>query len=190
MKDYTEAGGSRTDFLLQTSVLALGNFGSHLLGVLFALACFTTAVGIITGAADFVKGLSGNSERSFRIAAGLGSLLGVLMGQLAVSDIITIAFPVLQLVYPLTIALICLHVLPKSWVAPLTFKIVVWVVILTSIPEFLGALGIDLSRIPGWKHVPLQEYNLGWVVPAVTSFLILAVSQAVGLRSDKPREKL
>lgn len=177
MHDLHLSETSRTDFLLQTSVVALGNLGAHLLGLLFALACFTTAVGIITGTADFVKELWNNSEKAFRIAAGLGSLLGVLMGQLAVSDIIDIAFPVLQLVYPLTIVLIGLHVLPKRWASPLTFKVVVLAVILSSIPEFLGAIGVDITGIPGWEYVPLQQFNLGWVVPTLISFFIVQLKK-------------
>jgi LIVCS family branched-chain amino acid:cation transporter len=179
MHDLNLSETSRTDFLIQTSVVALGNLGSHLIGVLFALACFTTAVGIITGTADFVKELSNNSENAFRIAAGLGSMLGVLMGQLAVSDIIDIAFPVLQLVYPLTIVLIGLHVLPEKWTSPITFRVVVLAVILASIPEFLGAIGLDIKRIPGWEYVPLQQFNLGWVIPVLVSYLVVEVVRRI-----------
>ena len=48
---------SRTELLLGLSIKTLGNIGSTFLSILVALACFTTAVGIIVGTGDFFKGL-------------------------------------------------------------------------------------------------------------------------------------
>jgi LIVCS family branched-chain amino acid:cation transporter len=62
----------RTDLLKIVSKNTLGNYGTAFLGVLVALACFTTAVGIVTGTADFVKGITKNSQRAYTITAVLG----------------------------------------------------------------------------------------------------------------------
>ncbi|MGB5699245.1 branched-chain amino acid transport system II carrier protein, partial [Muriicola sp.] len=46
---------SRTELLQQMSLITLGNTGKFIFGILVSLACFTTAVGIVAGTADFVK---------------------------------------------------------------------------------------------------------------------------------------
>ena len=170
---------TRTDFLLRMGELALGPKGVYVLSLLFALACFTTAVGIVTGTADFISGLFGDSELAYRIAAFLGALVGVLMGQFSVADIIQIALPVLQLVYPVTIVLIVLNAFPLGWISTLVFRLVVTVTLICSLPEFFQALGIDNQRIPGWEWVPFEQHGLGWIVPSFGSIILLQVGQKI-----------
>ncbi len=92
------------------SLQTLGNIGNAFLSVLVTLACFTTAVGIVTGTADFVKGLSNNSNKAYVITAIVGCLIGVGVGQFDVHYIINVALPALMFIYPITIVLIILNV--------------------------------------------------------------------------------
>lgn len=87
---------SRTALLAGISTETLGSIGNAFLSVLVALACFTTAIGIVTGTADFVKGLAGNSQTAYVLTALLSSLLGVIMGQFDVQYIIAVAVPALM----------------------------------------------------------------------------------------------
>ena len=103
---------SRTGLLSTMSSMALGSQGGIFLSLLIGLACFTTAVGIVTGTADFVSSRYGNSRKVYRITAVFGCILGVLMGQLSVDGIIQVALPALMLIYPLTFILILLNALP------------------------------------------------------------------------------
>ena len=68
--------------------LFLGNTAPVGLGILVALACFTTATGIVTGTADFVASYfegpayaPGTARKVFISVAIAGAILGVLMGQ-------------------------------------------------------------------------------------------------------------
>lgn len=170
-------GATRTEILNSLSYQTLGNIGSVFLSVLVALACFTTAVGIITGTADYFKGINNNSQKVFIITAIIGCLLGIAIGQFDVKYIINIALPALMFIYPITIILIILNVLPERHTSTTVFKIVVAVTFLFSIPDFLGYI-IDAEYLSGFKNtIPFAEQNLGWVLPAFLSFIIANLIQ-------------
>ncbi|WP_440120471.1 branched-chain amino acid transport system II carrier protein [Tenacibaculum sp. Ill] len=161
---------NRTEILNSLSNQTLGNIGSIFLSVLVALACFTTAVGVITGTADYFKGINNNSQNVFTITAIIGCILGIAVGQFDVKYIINIALPALMFIYPITITLIVLNVLPEKYTSTLVFKIVVGVTFLFSIPDFLGYV-INPSYLTEIKNnIPFANYNLGWVLPAILSF--------------------
>jgi len=166
---------NRTQLLSLLSTQTLGNIGTAFLGVLVALACFTTAVGIVTGTSDFVKGITGNSQSAYTITAILGCVLGVAVGQFNVAYIIDIALPALMFIYPITIVLILLNVLPKRFATPVVFKAVTIVTCIFSIPDFLQFFVSETSLIGIQNNIPLSNYSLGWVLPAVLVFLIMNV---------------
>jgi LIVCS family branched-chain amino acid:cation transporter len=128
---------NRTELLSLLSNKTLGSLGAAFLSVLVALACFTTAVGIVTGTADFVKGVFGNSILAYKTTAVLGCIIGVTVGQFDVNYIINIAVPALMFIYPITIALILLNVLPDKYASKLVYRGVTIAVLLFSIPDFL-----------------------------------------------------
>ncbi|MEM7185048.1 MAG: branched-chain amino acid transport system II carrier protein [Bacteroidota bacterium] len=179
---------NRTQLLTTLSIDTLGNMGTAFLAVLVALACFTTAVGIVTGTADFVKGIFGNSQRAYVLTAIFGCVLGVLVGQFDVHYIIDVALPALMFIYPITIVLIILNVLPDRWTAPLVFRGTVLVTFLFSIPDFLGFL-IAEEKLEGIRQfIPLASEHMGWMLPALITFFVLnaaEVGRATGVLSKK-----
>jgi len=163
---------NRTELLTLLSTQTLGNIGTAFLAVLVALACFTTAVGIVTGTSDFVKGLLGNSQKAYYITAVLGCILGVAVGQFNVGYIIDIALPALMFIYPITIVLILLNILPNRFASKLVFRSVVFVTFIFSIPDFLQFIVSEESLVPLKELIPLSAFSLGWVLPAFITFLI------------------
>lgn len=175
---------NRTELLQLLSTSTLGNIGTAFLAVLVALACFTTAVGIITGTSDFVKGLFKNSQTAYILTAVLGCILGVAMGQFNVGYIIDVALPALLFIYPITIVLILLNTLPERYASPLVFKVVVLVTFLFSIPDFL-TLFVTEGALDGVKaYILLSNYSLGWVVPALGAFIGVNIFQSFRKRHD------
>ena len=162
---------NRTDLLGQLSLNTLGSMGRAALGILVALACFTTAVGIVTGTADFFKGLF-KSQRAYVITAVISCLLGVVIGQFDVHYIVEVAIPALRFIYPITIVLILLNVIPERFASPLVFKIVVAITILFSMPDFLASIGYAEITAPIQSFLPLGDITLGWLLPALTGFVL------------------
>jgi LIVCS family branched-chain amino acid:cation transporter len=168
-----ESSISRPELLTGLSLKTLGNIGNLFLSILISLACFTTAVSVIVGTADFFKGLFKESQLAYTITAIVACLLGVLVGQFDVHYIIVVALPALMFIYPLTIVLILLNVIPEKYASKLVFKAVVLVTFIFSIPDFLGFL-IEADWLVSVKElIPLANQNLGWVLPALVTFILV-----------------
>ncbi len=163
----------RATLLRGISLATLGNVGNTFLSVLISLACFTTAVGIVTGTADYFKGLFKESKAVYTITAIIGCLVGIGVGQMNFHDIVVIALPVLMFIYPITIVLILLNVVPEKFGSKLVFRSVVLATFIFSIPDFLGYI-IPKESLQGVKEmIPLSQYNLGWVLPALVVFVLI-----------------
>lgn len=161
---------TRTQLLLGISFLNLGPIAQVALSILVALACFTTAAGIITGTADFM------TERLkkpyvYPLTVSVACILGVLVGALSVNAIIEIALPVLMLIYPLTIVLILLNVLPENYRSTYIMRAVVTGTIVFSLPDALQFFLSPEAVAAIFSWIPLSIYGLGWVLPAIICFL-------------------
>ncbi len=163
---------SRTALLSGISLKTLGSTANLMLSILVSLACFTTAVGIVTGTADFIKGRFNDSRQAYVITAIIGCILGVLMGQFNVGYIIAVALPALMFIYPITIVLILLNVVPDKFASPKVFRWVVATTVLFSIPDFLGSIGFGDAIASFTQWVPLRENHMGWVLPALVVFVL------------------
>ena len=167
-----DADTTRTTLLSGLAINSLGNVGNLFLSILVGIACFTTAVGIVTGTADFVRSRFNDSQSAYNITAVIGSVLGVLMGQFNVGYIIAIALPSLMFIYPITIILILLNVVPEKYASSLVFKTVTIATILFSVPDFLGSISAIAPATDAFSWIPLQQYSLGWVLPALLVFIL------------------
>jgi LIVCS family branched-chain amino acid:cation transporter len=193
---------SRSEYLSFLSQKTLGNIGTAFLAVLVSLACFTTAVGIVTGTADFVRGLFKNSKGAYLFTAILGCVIGVVVGQFDIHYIIDLAVPALMFIYPITICLILLNILPKKWASQLVFRGVAIVVFVFSLTDVLKEIISENRIIPYQKimpdglidssesfiglfetYIPLAKEGMGWVLPAFIIFVLLNVKTLLQSRS-------
>lgn len=170
---------SRPQLLSALATLTLGKFGSAFLAVLVSVACFTTAVSIVVGTADFFKGLFNNSKTSYIITAAVSSIFGILMGQFPVKFIIDLAVYALMFIYPIAISLIILNLLAEKYASPTVFRTVVGLAILFSIPDFLKFL-IPVENLEFLYHIiPFSRDGLGWVVPSLLGFVLVNLYYAL-----------
>ena len=167
--------GTRTEVLTSLSSQTLGAIGTSFLSILVALACFTTAVGIVTGTSDYIKEMFKSSQKAYVATAFISCVLGVLIGHFEVSFIIKAAIPAIMFIYPITIVLILLNVVPKRLASHNVFKGVVMATLAFSIPDFLWSLNLGhlLDSIIEW--IPFSSQSLGWVLPAFIVFVLLNV---------------
>ena len=166
---------TRTELLLGLSKSMLGDIGGTFVSVLVALACFTTAVAIVVSLADFFRDVFKDSKKAYVYVAIICCVIGVIMGSYDVGFIIEIALPALMFIYPISIVLILLNVLPEKWASPLVFRVVVIVAFIFSIPDVLSFFMPQESLKPLVDSIPLANYSLGWVLPALLAFIVIAV---------------
>jgi LIVCS family branched-chain amino acid:cation transporter len=179
--DDTLSGDMQRAFLLRgISIASLGAFGNKVLSILIALACFTTAVGIVTGTADYFKGLFKGSQKAYVITGMLACAIGVLIGQLDFHSIVVIAIPALMFIYPITIVLILLNVVPEKYASPKVFRAVVVATIIFSVPDFLGSIGLGEALTGLQPYIPFSKFSLGWVLPALIVFVLVNLSSKKG----------
>ena len=167
---------SRTDLLTLLSYEALGSSGNIVLSILVALACFTTAVGVVTGTADFFQGLNRSNKTIYPLTVTLACIAGIIIGQTGVSYIITIGVPILAFIYPLVITLILLNAIPERYASTLGFRVTVLGCILFSIPEFLQSINIE-TLTPLQQLLPLSDYGVAWFIPTVVCYTLGSVAQ-------------
>lgn len=162
---------TRTSLLLGLSKTMIGDIGGTFVSVLVSLACFTTAVAIVVSLADFFKELYNQSEKIYLIVAVICCVVGVVMGSYDVGFIIDVALPALFFIYPMSIAMIILNVLPNQWATPKVFKVVVSITMLFSIPDVIGYFKPEAIKFL-IDVIPLASYNLGWLLPAFIAFFL------------------
>lgn len=173
----------RATLLRGISTAALGTFGNTVLSILIALACFTTAVGIIAGTADYFKGLLNDSQTVYTITAVIACVFGVVVGQLDFHSIIVIALPVLMFIYPITIVLIVLNILPEKLASPMVFKVVVLTTFIFSLPDVFGFIVAPENLVGIKSYIPLSKFHMGWILPAIIIFILVNAFQKI---STKP----
>ena len=164
---------SRTNLLSGLATKTLGSIGSIFLSIMVALACFTTAVAIIVSVADFFKSYFRQYSNAYLITAIICCLVGVFVGQMDVKFIIDVALPALMFIYPICIVLILLNVLPENFASELVFRWVILVAFVFSIPDFLGFVIPTESLEPIKALIPLADQNLGWIFPAIATFILV-----------------
>lgn len=167
----------RANLLRGISIASLGEFGNTVLSILISLACFTTAIGIVAGTADYFKGLLNDSQVVYVITAIIACILGVVVGQLDFNSIIMVAIPVLLFIYPITIVLILLNVLPEKLATSLVFRAVVIVTFIFSIPDVIGFLSPSEGLKTVTSYIPFASQSLGWVLPALVVFVLTSLLQ-------------
>lgn len=164
---------SRTALLSGLSTQIMGRTGTAFLSILVALSCFTTAVSIIVGVADFFKGMFGDSKKVYAVSAALSCVTGILMGQFEVKFIIDIAVSVLMLLYPISIVLILLNLLPEKYAGHQVYRVLVVLAIVFSIPNFLSSFLSEESLNSLYIIIPLSRDGLGWVMPCILAFILM-----------------
>jgi LIVCS family branched-chain amino acid:cation transporter len=107
------------------------------------------------------------------VTAIIGCLIGIGVGQLDFHSIIVIAYPVLLFIYPITIVLILLNVLPEKYASNNVFRTVVAITFLFSIPDVLSFAVPNINLEGITKYIPFAKQSLGWVLPAFVTFVVV-----------------
>lgn len=169
------AAGAQNGVQILTAYVqhTFGTPGSLLLALVITLACLTTAVGLITACGEF---FSSQFPVSYRTVVILVSLFSLLVGNLGLTQLISVSVPVLVGLYPLAIVLVLLSLADDLWLhAPRVFVPVMAVTLVFGVFGGLAAAGLT-AVVPGWlDRLPLAEHSLGWLLPVVVTLLLAVV---------------
>ena len=153
---------NRSELIVNITYGLLGNAGTIVLGVVVTLACLTTAIALITSTADYFHGIS-NGKLSYKLIAVITALISALLAMVGTDAIISIASPVLSLLYPGAMTLLALSFL-KGKISNWTLRFAVVGALFGSLLTVLYDLGAPLTFVPS---LPLNSTGLGWLIFAV-----------------------
>lgn len=164
---------ARTDLVTKIVTLDLGSIGAVVLGLCVALACLTTAIGLLASGAEFFAKLS-NNKIPYKTAAIIMAVVSGLIATKNVDSIITLAGPVLQILYPIVIVLIVITLLGDKVKSNKVVAITTYTALIISILDTIN--GVFANSIGILKFIPLQSAGFAWIVPALLAFVISSIS--------------
>lgn len=164
--------------LTQIADYYFGSFGKIILALLVILACFKTAIGLLTAFSETFSEMY--PKISFKKWLVVVTILPAIFANVGLTQIINAAVPVLQFVYPLAITLILLVLTSQLFHhAKIVYQ-------LTTIATFLAAIFEGLNALPPAaknfqpvrfllafaQHLPLFSLGLSWLPVALLGFFI------------------
>lgn len=157
-----------------------GAFGAVVLAVIITVACFKTAVGLLTAISEMFVTLFPNK---FTYNQFVYLFTGISFGvaNLGLQQIITLSIPVLMFLYPLAITLIFTAILsPLFKDKDIVYRMTTIFTIPFALLDFINALpeewktGLNLEQVSIWAKatVPLFSYGMSWLIPSFIGFVI------------------
>ena len=163
-----------TLLLVDVTNRVLGGVGVYILGIITALACLTTAIGLISATGNFFNDLTFNKISYERVVV-ICSIVSCLISMLGVTQIIKISAPILEIIYPCAMTIVILGLFNEKIKDDLVFKVPSIVSLIFGFlfvlqgKNLLGGFGDILTKLP------LTEFGLGWVVPMLLSLVIAMI---------------
>ncbi|MFD6438988.1 branched-chain amino acid transport system II carrier protein [Peribacillus sp. NPDC060186] len=177
-----------TDILTVASTLLLGTGGKILLGVIFTLACFTTVVGLTTACGQYFSNLI--PKANYKTLILIVTLVGFILSNMGLNQILKVSVPFLVMAYPLTIVLIVLTFFSRYFKNPK--KVYRSAIIFTGVfalIDGLNAFGLPLGPVQTFSDaLPLSSYGMEWIIPALVGIAIGLLLSHIGQAA--PSEEL
>ena len=158
----------------------LGGIGGLFLGIMITFACLKTAIGLVTACSTTFSELFPR-VCSYRQCAVLFSLFSFVISNAGLSAIMEFSLPVLLFLYPITIVLIVLCLIGRSFqyrrsvfICTLSLTMLTaFLGIMTSLPAVLrDALPFTARLSDFYQLLPFASLGMGWIVPAVIGFVL------------------
>jgi LIVCS family branched-chain amino acid:cation transporter len=179
----------RSELLMHISHSILGPYGNIGIAISIALACLTTSVALVAAFGTFFSSLT-KVKLGYRLLVTLCCVASCVLSITGVDNIISFAYPILSFVYPIAITLVLYSVFfgsmvknRKPYIYALLASTVIAVFYLLKHFSLLNGSNIEVLN-----HIPLFEYELGWVVPSAICFFATWVISGPGIQKDKPKK--
>ena len=151
--------------------LLLKRFGVVLLGLIVFFACLTTAVGLTSSAADYFSGLTGGKV-SYTAFVLMICGFGMVVSNVGISAIISLASPLLNVIYPVLLTQILLSFFNRSLRRDWIFRGAAIGAFVVALLDVCCELGLPFAFV---QALPLHSLGLAWVLPAIVGGIAGAV---------------
>ena len=148
-----------------------GIAGSVFFGIMVTVACAKTSIGLVTAISTTFAELFPKYCTQKKCAV-LFSVISFIIANEGLSKIISVSIPVLMFLYPLTIVLIILCIVGRSF--SYDRRVFTWTLAITIISaaiDLVASLGVPIASSIS-KSMPLADAGMGWVAPAILGLVI------------------
>ncbi|MBE7007783.1 MAG: branched-chain amino acid transport system II carrier protein [Ruminococcaceae bacterium] len=160
----------RPALLIDITHYLIGPYGTFLLGLIVAAACLTTAIGLTSSCSQNFEEITGG-KLPYKPTMLTVIFVSYMLSNLGTEMILSIAAPVLDVIFPIYIMLVFLSFLPQrvreeTYAPPLGAGFAMIVALLTEIDMHLPSVDVYTMSLP------LAEFGLGWLLPAVAAAVV------------------
>lgn len=157
-------------YLLTTMAsTGFGSFGKYLLGIIVALACLTTACGLIVAVSEYFHRIV--PKVSYKAFVLVFILMSFIIANQGLNAVISMSIPVLSIVYPVAITVVLLILIakfiPTKRISQQIPVIIVFILSIFSVISKLGWLKINFI-----ESLPLRAYSLEWFPVAIIATIL------------------
>ncbi len=158
----------QSELLINIMSANMGRAGVVLLGIVVALACLTTAIGLTSSAASYFSDLTKNKV-SYKLFVAVICVFSAVVSNFGIDTIVSFSSPILTVVYPAVLTLIALsffdHKIKNDWVFKCATAGALVVSLLTVLSQYISGLGFI-------NKLPMSGLGFGWILPTLVCGLI------------------
>lgn len=168
----TSAGGfegyNQTGLVVAITQSLIGSYGVLVLAIIVFFACLTTAIGLVSSCASYFEGLT-KGKVSYTKVVIVTVAFSYIVSNFGISTIISIASPVLSLLYPVVLVMILLNFFGSRIKNNNIYIFAAAFALAASAAEVLCSFGLPLEFI---HKLPFGSFQCGWIVPAIIGGII------------------
>lgn len=185
---YTSAVG-RAELIMAIVGALLGKGGMIIFGAVVGLACVTTAIALTSSAAAYFSELC-RGKVKYKVFVVIICVFSAVVSNLGLDRIVSVAAPVLDVVYPPALVLILISlVVPKT--SDFVSRAATLGALLTSV---LCTVQLYVGKLTFLEALPLYDLGLSWILPAVifaaAAALLNPLFRSNRAGSPEPRKEL
>ena len=170
----------QTLLLTTLTHLIMGYWGKVLLAIIVFFACLTTAVGLTSVAAEYYEEVS-KGRLSYKVLVVAICAISTVISTVGVSDIIKVAGPLLDIIYPVAVTLIVLTLMSNKIKSNAVFNISAIVACLFGV--------MNVLKVGFIQSLPLAEVGLSWVIPVlIVSVISIVVTSSKSNKGEKLKD--
>lgn len=162
-EDYNQAA-----LLVAITEELLGTWGVIMMAVIVLFACLTTAIGLTSGFAGTLEKLT-NGRCKYKTVVIVMSVFSFVVSNAGIDKIISVAAPILSVIFPCFITMSVLMFFGKYIKNDNVIRVATLFAFVISLSDVLAGFGLPLTYT---QYLPLHEYSLGWILPAVIGGII------------------
>lgn len=159
---------NRAVLLVAITEELLGTWGVIMMAVIVLFACLTTAIGLTSGFAGTLEKLT-NGRCKYKTVVIVMSVFSFVVSNAGIDKIISVAAPILSVIFPCFITMSVLMFFGKYIKNDNIIRVATLFAFVISLSEVLAGFGLPLTYT---QYLPLHEYSLGWILPAVIGGII------------------